>query len=95
MKAKLLLKSKELLSNGSILEMVLWQVPEPVLGSKHFYKYSLYYGRDGARLVGYDNERLKGDHYHLGGMELAYEFKNIETLIDDFLFEVKKRRQHI
>jgi len=27
-------------------------------------KYSLFYGRAGSRIVGYDNERDKGDHRH-------------------------------
>ncbi len=38
MKAKLLLKSKEVLLDGAILEMVIWLLPEPVPGCAHGYK---------------------------------------------------------
>jgi hypothetical protein len=52
----------------------------------------LFYGQPGARIVGYDNERGKGDHRHLDGREEFYEFRSIETLIQDFLSDVAKRR---
>ncbi len=45
--------------DGSILEMVIWRVPDPVPPSTHDLKYSLFYGRPGVREVGYDNERGK------------------------------------
>jgi hypothetical protein len=92
MKAKLLLRSKDVLSDGAIVEMVIWQVPEPVPGSKHRYKYRLYYGKSGVRLVGYDNERLKGDHRHQDGKESAYAFTDVDQLVDDFLTAVRKWR---
>ncbi|HEY5364095.1 MAG TPA: DUF6516 family protein, partial [Aestuariivirga sp.] len=44
----------------AILEMVIWLLPIPVPGCSHHYKYSLYYGKVGRCLVGYDNERPKG-----------------------------------
>ena len=78
-KAVLLLKSKQVLADGAILEMVLWRLPEPVAGSRHLYKYRLYYGRGGVRIVGYDNERLKGDHRHLDGKESRYSLSSTES----------------
>jgi Family of unknown function (DUF6516) len=93
MKARLLLRSKDVLSDGAILEMVIWQLPEPVLGSKHSYKYRLYYGVSGKRIVGFDNERPKGDHCHLDGKENPYSFSGVEQLVDDFLQAVRKRRK--
>jgi Family of unknown function (DUF6516) len=93
MKAKLLLRSKEVLSDGAILEMVIWQLPEPVVGCLHFYKYRLYYGKAGTRLVGFDNEKPKGDHHHLDGSETAYKFKDVDQLIADFLSAVRRRRK--
>lgn len=92
MKAKLLLRSKEILSDGAILEMIIWQLPSPVPGSSHFYKYRLYFGKDGNRLVGFDNERPKGDHQHRDGEETNYLFSDVEHLIEDFLNAVRKRR---
>ncbi|WP_245409134.1 DUF6516 family protein [Shinella sp. WSJ-2] len=71
MDAVLLERSKTVLPDGSIVEIVLWQVPEPVAGSEHCYKYRLFYGRDGRRIVGFDNERGKGDHCHLDGRNSA------------------------
>jgi Family of unknown function (DUF6516) len=93
MKAKLLLRSKDVMSDGAILEMVIWQLPHPVLGSKHSYKYRLYYGFAGNRIIGFDNERPKGDHCHLDGIENSYSFKGVDQLIEDFLRAVRKRRE--
>ena len=53
-------------------------------------KYSLFYGRDGVRIVGYDNERGKGDHKHLGEMETHYRFVSVEKLVADFLADVER-----
>jgi hypothetical protein len=53
-------------------------------------KYSLFYGRDGLRIVGYDNERGKGDHKHLGEMETRYRFVSVEKLVADFLADVER-----
>ena len=82
-----------LLSDGAVLEMVIWRVPEPVKGSSHDFKYRLVYGRDGERIVGYDNERrIKGDHRHLEGREEPYAFTTVDVLVRDFLADVQKRR---
>ena len=53
-------------------------------------KYSLFYGRDGVRIVGYDNERGKGDHKHLGEMGTRYRFVSVEKLVADFLADVER-----
>ena len=93
MSARLLLRSKEVLSDGAIVEMIIWRVPTPVPGSRHFYKYRLYYGRGGVRLVGYDNERGKGDHRHLYGVETRYDFTNVDRFVSDFLAAVRDKRR--
>ena len=92
MKAELIHKRKLEFPDGAILEMVIWRVPRPVKGSAHAFKYRLFYGRAGQRIVGYDNERPKGDHRHLDGVETAYAFTNVDQLISDFLADVTKRR---
>lgn len=76
---------------GGVVEMVVWKVPSPVPPSTHPFKYRLVFVRDGQRLVGYDNERGKGDHKHLGRRELAYRFVDIDTLMQDFLSDVEKQ----
>jgi len=72
--------------------MTIWMLHAPVPGSARRLKYSLFYGRPGLRLVGYDNERGKGDHRHLEGREEPYTFTTPEALIEDFLADVKKLR---
>ena len=44
----------------------------------------------GERVVGYDNQRGKGDHKHIRGAQRAYRFKDVPTLIRDFLRDVKE-----
>ena len=63
----LLARAKEVRDDGSIVEIVVWELPEPLPPSTHRYKYRLYYGSGGASRVRYDNERGKGDHRHIGG----------------------------
>lgn len=92
MEATLLFRSKDVFPDGAIVEIVIWSVPTPVAGSSHSYKYRLFYGLNGTRIVGYDNERGKGDHCHLDGKELAYEFTSPQALLSDFRAEVYKRR---
>ena len=43
-------------------------------------------------LVGYDNERGRGDHRHIEGEEQPYSFSTPERLIDDFLADVRRLR---
>ena len=92
MKARLLYDFKQRYDDGAIVEMVLWEVAEPVPGSIHRYKYRLFYGFPGRRVVGYDNESGKGDHRHVGVRESPYRFVSLEVLIEDFLADVEKRR---
>lgn len=70
--------------------MTVWGVPQPVPPSEHAFKYRLVFVRGGQRLVGYDNERGKGDHKHIGGRETSYRFIDIDTLVSDFLRDVEK-----
>ena len=92
MKATCIFYDRQDYPDGAIAELTIWQVPEPVLGSAHGLKYSLFYGYPGQRLVGYDNERGKGDHRHIEGREEPYSFTTVEALIADFVAEVRKSR---
>jgi len=92
MKAKLLQRQRFDFDDGSILEMVIWRVPKPVPGSRHAFRYRLYFGRSGKRIIGYDNERPKGDHRHVEGREEPYAFSDVDTLVRDFLSDVAQRR---
>ncbi len=73
-------------------ELVLWEVPEPLSGSKHHYKYRLAFVADGACVLRYDNEAGKGDHKLVSGKEVKYRFVSVDRLIADFLEDVKRWR---
>ena len=92
MKAELLLHERIDYDDGAIVEMLIWRVPAPVAPSGHGLKYSLFYGRPGVRMVGYDNERGKGDHRHFMGLQTAYAFSGVEQLMVDFWSDVRTLR---
>jgi len=69
MKAELLQRDRWISTTAPILEMVDLARSYPGKGSTHHYKYRLFYGYPGKRIVGYDNERSKGDHRHVGESE--------------------------
>lgn len=79
---------KRIFGDGSIPEIKLWQVPSPVRGSEHVFKYSLFYGRPRERWIGYYNEAGKGDQRHFGDEESDYPFTSPEQLMADFLADV-------
>ena len=91
MKATLLAKSKELRDDGSIVEVVIWELPGPLPPSEHRYKYRLFFGWPGREVVRYDNERGKGDHRHVNDEELPYVFTTVEQLLDDFESDMRER----
>jgi len=93
MRAVPLFRLKYELDDGAIVEMVIWNLLQPVPGRRHKFKYRLYFGKDGRRIVGYDNERGKGDHRHLRGAEQAYQFVSPQRLIEDFLADVEEARR--
>lgn len=88
MKAALLKHDKFTDEYGNLVEMKIWKTP----ANEHTpcgVKYSLVYVVDGQRDVGYDNERGKGDHRHLGADESPYRFIDIDLLVEDFLRDVE------
>jgi hypothetical protein len=94
MKAKLIYREKFIYADGAIREMVLWQLPRNTTEKSYGLNYRLYYGLpDGTCIVRYDNEAGKGDHRHSGGQEKPHKFKNIETLVADFLEDIEKARR--
>jgi hypothetical protein len=89
MSAELVLRQKDYFEDGSFVEMKVWRVPEPVPPSVHRYKYSLVYIVEGRRVLGYDNERGKGDHRHAGDSEEAVRFDSMAALVEQFIDEVR------
>ncbi len=73
MRAKLLVNRKERNEDGHITELKAWIVPVTE-HTPHGLKYSVAYIVNSVRVIGYDNERGKGDHRHLAGVEKPYAF---------------------
>ena len=92
MAAQLITAIKNINPDGSLLEIVIWKVPKPVPPTEHGYKYRAVYVVNGVRIVGFDNERGKGDHCHIDGKELPYAFKGVDQLLEDIIASVETRR---
>lgn len=90
MKAVQLVDTRIPYSEFSFAELVLWQLPKPLAGSRHDFKYRLAYVERGVCVVRYDNEAGKGDHRHFGGRETAYAFTTPEKLIADFQRDIAR-----
>lgn len=91
--ATLIAKAKEIRDDGSIIEIVVWQVPEPLEPCTHSYKYRLYFGAGGVCHIRYDNERGKGDHRHAAGIEEPYAFESLDQLLTDFQLDIENWSQ--
>lgn len=76
-------------SFGNLVETKLWSVPVTE-HTPYGVKYSLVYIVNGERVIGYDNERGKGDHKHIKGAEIQYAFVDIDVLVDDFTNDVEE-----
>ncbi|WLR93538.1 toxin-antitoxin system TumE family protein [Shinella zoogloeoides] len=70
-------------------QMVIWQVPTPLRGSRHLFKYRLAFVVDGVCVMRYDNEAGKGDHIHFGAEEHPYVFSSVRKLLLDFRANMK------
>lgn len=90
MKATRIFYDKAVLPDGAVVEMVIWQLSQITAERPHGLKYSLFYGRDGQRIVGYDNELGKGDHKHIFDVQTCYQFVSIEQMVADFLADVER-----
>ena len=92
MKASLLLGERYLLGDDRFAEIVICQVPNPVPGSSHVYKYRLAFVVDDVCVLRFGNEAGKGDHRHIGGRETDYEFSTPRQLVADFWDVIETRR---
>jgi hypothetical protein len=92
MRAELVIRERLIFPDQSLVEMVVWRVPTPVPPTQHGFKYRLVYIVNGRRVLGYDNERGKGDHRHIDDREEAFDFVSIDNLLDRFVAEVEEMR---
>lgn len=91
--ARLLIHDKWNCSDGAIVEIKVWSLPEATSEGLHGLKYSLFYGMRGQRVVGYDNELGKGDHRHYGARQEAYSFTTLDKLLTDFRTDIAAYRR--
>jgi hypothetical protein len=77
-------------ADGVEAQVVIWELPVPVRGSEHGYKYRLALIVESVCVLRYDNEAGKGDHKHLGNRELPYDFRSVEDLQVDFWKDVEE-----
>ena len=87
--ARLLLRRRLILDEVTFVELVVWRVPERVRGSAHDLEYRLALVTSGRCVLRYDNEAGKGDHKHLGSLEVPYAFRGLERLQADFWVDVE------
>ena len=90
MKATELLKRRIPYTEVAFAELVLWQLPAPLPGSLHSYKYRLAYVVRGVCVLRYDNESGKGDHRHFRGRESRYAFDDVEQLLASFQRDIER-----
>ena len=88
MEAELRLRERIGLSETTFVELVVWRLPAPLAGSEHSFKYRLALVDAGVCVMRYDNEAGKGDHKHLGEVEVDYPFRGIDVLMTDFWADV-------
>ena len=79
-------------TNGDIKKVIIWEVPK----SEDFpegIKYHFALIHEGKRILGYDNERVKGHHKHILKKEIKIKFHNLENLYRKFTKEVNQLRK--
>ena len=84
MQVRLLLRERRILGDGRFIEIVIWELPNPVFGSTHRFKYRLAFVVDEVCVLRFDNETGKGDHKHISGNEVPYLFTTLQQLMTDF-----------
>lgn len=87
-----MLNERHILSETSFIEMVVWQLPLPLSGSSHPFKYRLALVVSSICVFRYDDEAGKGDHKHIGGSEIPYDFISPQRLLVDFWLDVDNWR---
>jgi hypothetical protein len=77
-----------LAGEDAVVEIVIWQLPRTLSGSRHRQKYRLAPVVSGECVWRYDNEAGKGDHKHVCGREVPYGFTDLDRLLQDFRADV-------
>jgi Family of unknown function (DUF6516) len=89
MQATQIARAKEIRDDGSVVEIIVWRIAEPLYPCTHSYKYRMYFGAGAQCRVRCDNERGKRDHRHFNDVEAPYIFVSINQLLSDFQHDVE------
>ena len=90
MKATQIFNRRVTIRKNLFAELVIWEVPKPLAGSTHSYKYRMALVHYGVSVLRYDNEAGKGDHKHVGVDEQLYIFKDVDKLIEYFVEDIRR-----
>ena len=90
MKATPLLRRRVVVADDAFVEVVIWQVQQPLAPSTHGFKYRLACVVGGECVLRYDNEREKGDHRHMLASEEPYDFSTPDQLMADFEADIAR-----
>ena len=85
MKALVLMDERHVVAGNAFVEIVIWEVPQPVRRSVHRLKYRLALVADGECVIRYDNEAGKGDHRHVGRVETPLSVSKSGEIARGFL----------
>ena|SRR3989442_1782532 len=90
-RATAVLREKVVDERGNILELVIWRVPAtPRSPSGVRYRLACVRREEEKPVVLYDNHSPKGHHRHVGGIEEAYVFVDVDRLLADFMADVRR-----
>jgi hypothetical protein len=89
-KAFVFVRARIAYSASAFAQLALWQVPKPVAGSRHGFKYRLVYVVGGVCVLRDDNEGGTGDHRHVEGKESRCVFTTPDQLITDFQRDIAR-----
>ena len=92
MRARPLLRERHVLAADRFAEIVIWELPDRPRSGLQRFKYRLAFVVDDVCVLRFDNEAGKGDHKHVGGKEMPYDFVSPEKLVIDFWNEVAQWR---
>lgn len=90
MPATLIQKRRIKLWEDVFVDLSIRQLPVPLPGSAHPFRYRLALVVNGVCVLRYDNEAGKGDHKHLGDREIPYQFTDLDRLVEDFWSDVSR-----
>ena len=89
MPAVLLAHAKELRDDGSIIEIVIWELPNRCRRVLTGTRTACSTAQPDPAGSGTTTNTSKGDHRHIAEREEDYVFTTLEQLLEDFRFDVE------